>query len=127
MLISFESKRSFEAICVAMEPTVQKHKFGIIATHNMKETMAKKGVSFERDCVIYEICNPHQAKKVLESKMEVSTALPCRVVVYPEGDKVKIVTLRPTEMLSIFGAPHLAAVAKEVEEVIVSIMKEVAG
>jgi uncharacterized protein (DUF302 family) len=127
MLIVVESRKSLKDVCAAMEPIVQKHKFGVIATHNMKEMMAKKGVAFDKDCVIFEICNPHQAKRVLESRMEVSTALPCRVAVYGEGDKVKIATLKPTEMLSLFGAPELGPVAQEVEEVIVAIMKEVAG
>jgi uncharacterized protein (DUF302 family) len=127
MLYAVESNKSIEAVCAAMEPTVQKHKFGVMAVHNLKETLAKKGVGFERDCFIYEICNPIQAKKVLSSKMEVSTALPCRVSVYAEGGKVKLVTIKPTAMLAMFGAGDLGAVAEEVEQVIVAIMNEVAG
>jgi uncharacterized protein (DUF302 family) len=127
VLIAYECARPIEDVCASMEPTVQKHKFGVMATHNLKETMAKKGVSFEKDCFIFEICNPHQAKRVLEAKMEVSTALPCRISVYLEGGKVKIATLQPTAMLALFGAPELAPVAQEVEAAIIAIMREVAG
>jgi uncharacterized protein (DUF302 family) len=59
--------------------------------------------------------------------MEVSTALPCRVSVYAEGGKVKLVNIKPTAMLAMFGAGDLGAVAEEVEQVIVAIMNEVAG
>jgi uncharacterized protein (DUF302 family) len=127
MVLVVESNREIDEVCSAMEPTVQKHKFGVMTTHNLKETMANKGVSFEKDCYIFEICNPHQAKRVLEARTEVSSALPCRISVYREGGKVKIVTLKPTEMLAIFDAPELAPVAQEVEDTILSIMKEVAG
>jgi len=127
MVIVYESNKSIEEVCAAMEPAVHKHKFGVMTTHNLKETMAKKGVDFDKECLIFEICNPHQAKKVLDSRLEVSSALPCRVSVYREGGRVKIATLRPTVMLAAFNAPELAPVAQEVEDVILSIMKEVAG
>lgn len=126
MLFHVDSSKSIEEVCAGMEPVVQKHKFGVMTVHNLKETMAKKGVQFDRDCYIFEICNPNQAKKVLESKMEVSTLLPCRVSIYKEGDKVRIAMLKPTAMINFFSAPNLQPVAEEVESVIVSIMKEVA-
>ncbi len=126
MLIILESKKPLAEVCAAMEPTVQKHKFGVLGTHNLKEAMAKKGVQFSRECIIFEICNPVQAKKVLEEKMEISTALPCRVSVYEEGGRVKIATMKPTEMLALYQTPSLAPVAREVEETILSIMREVA-
>jgi uncharacterized protein (DUF302 family) len=126
MLIVVESKKSFADVCAAMEPAVQKHGFGILAIHNLKETMAKKGVAFDRDCFIFEVCNPVQAKRVLESKLEVSTALPCRVSVYQEEGKVKIATIKPTEMLAAYHAPDLEPVAREVEQTITSIMREAA-
>jgi uncharacterized protein (DUF302 family) len=88
--------------------------------------MAKKGVAFDRDCYIFEVCNPVQAKRVLESRMEVSTALPCRISVYQEGDRVKLATLKPTKMIAAFQAPDLEPVALEVEKTIAAIMREAA-
>ncbi len=126
MLMIVESDKSLKDICDAMEATVQKYKFGILGVHNLKDTMAKKGVPFERDCFIFEICNTNQAKKVLEAKMEISTALPCRVSVYEERGKVKIATIRPTEMLALYRSPELGSVAQEVEDTIAAIMREVA-
>ncbi len=78
--------------------------------------MADKGVQFGPQCRIIELCNPMQAKIVLESNMTISSALPCRVSVYQEEGKVKIVTLRPTLLLGIFGNPDLEPVAKDVED-----------
>jgi uncharacterized protein (DUF302 family) len=122
-----ESKKSLADVCAAMEPTVMSHKFGVLGMHNLKETMAKKGIAFERDCYIFEVCNPVQAKKVLEAKMEISAALPCRISVYQEGEKVKIATIKPTEMLAGYDVPELRLVAQEVEQTITDIMRELAG
>ena len=45
--------------------------------HNLKETMAKKGVEFARECLIFEVCQPQQAKKVLEQNERLDrTAMP---------------------------------------------------
>lgn len=126
MLIIVESKKSLAEVCDAITPAAQKHKFGVLGTHNLKETMAKKGVAFDRDCYIFEVCNPVQAKRVLESRMEVSTALPCRISVYQEGDRVKLATLKPTKMIAAFQAPDLEPVALEVEKTIAAIMREAA-
>ena len=124
MLFEVESKKTIDQVCQDLEKAVVAHKFGVMTVHNLKETMNKKGVPFERECRIFEVCNPHQAKKVLEREMEISTALPCRISVYTEGDKVKLATLKPTVLVSQFNSPDLQPVAKEVEEILIQIMKE---
>ncbi|MEO8338116.1 MAG: DUF302 domain-containing protein [Nitrospirota bacterium] len=95
--------------------------------HDLKETMAKKGVEFERECLIFEVCQPQQAKKVLDQNMSVSTALPCRISIYEEGGKTILATLKPSTLLAMFNAPQLKVVAQEVEDTIVKIMKEAAS
>lgn len=92
----------------------------------MKETMAKKGVAFEPECLIFEVCQPQQAKKVLDQNMSVSTALPCRISIYEENGKAILATLKPTTLLAMFNTPQLEGVAREVEDTIVKIMNEAA-
>ena len=127
MLYVVTSDKSLGQVCADLEEAVVAHKFGLMATHNIRETMAKKGVDFDRECRIFEVCNPHQAKKVLESRMEVSTALPCRISVFEEGGKVKLATMKPSMMLGIFDAPDLDPVAAEVETSMMAIMQDAAG
>jgi len=106
---------------------VQANHFGVMQVHNLKETMVKKGVAFERECLIFEVCQPQQAKKVLDQNMSVSTALPCRISIYEEGGKAILATLKPTTLLAMFNTPQLEGVAQEVEDTIVKIMKEAAS
>ena len=74
--------------------------------------------------MIFEVCNPLQAKKVLEANGAVSTALPCRISVYRSGDVYKLATILPTAMMKIFGSPELEPAAREVEEVVTAMMRE---
>ena len=59
--------------------------------------------------------------------MSISTALPCRISLYQEGDRVKIATLRPTQTLGLFNVPDLATVAQDVEKDILAMIDEAAG
>ncbi len=127
MLIKFPTDKTVSEAATALQAAVQNNRFGVMQVHNLKETMARKGVEFDRECMIVEVCQPQQAKKVLEENMSVSTALPCRISIYDEGGKTILATLKPTALLAMFNAPHLAGVAREVEDTIVKIMKEAAS
>lgn len=127
MLYRVKSKKSTAQIAQDLQAIAQKHKFGVLAVHDLKAKLKEKGVDFDRECLIFEVCNPQQAKQVLEVDSAISTALPCRIAIYPEGDGVTLSTIRPTAMIEMFKAHELAAVAKEVETVIVRIMDEAAS
>jgi uncharacterized protein (DUF302 family) len=126
MLFEIQSNKNLEAIDLGLQEAAARHQFGIITVHNLKETMAKKGVEFDGECLVYEVCNPHQAKKVLEANGAVSTALPCRISVYRSGGGYRLATILPTALMKIFATPSLVPVAREVEAVIVAMMKEAA-
>ena len=124
MLFELKSQKTLEAIGKGLEESAARHKFGIVAVHDLKETMKKKGVDFAGECHVFEVCNPHQAKKVLEENGSVSVALPCRISVYRDGDHYKIATMLPTALMALFHSPNLEPVAKEVEQVVVAMMRE---
>jgi uncharacterized protein (DUF302 family) len=126
MLFEIPSTKTLEEIGRGLEEAAARHKFGIIATHDLKETMKNKGVEFAGECRIYEVCNPHQAKKVLEADGSISTALPCRISVYRAGEQYRIATLLPTALMEMFGKPELEPVAREVEAVIKAMIEEAA-
>ncbi len=123
MLYIKESAGSVDEVCKKIQEACVRNKFGVIAVIDLKEKLESKGVPFGTQCRIIEVCNPGQAKKVLESNMAISTALPCRISVYGEAGKTKITTLRPTAVLNLFGNPELETVAKEVESTIIRIIE----
>lgn len=124
MLIKLSTDKTVNEAAIALQSAVQTNHFGVMQVHNLKETMMKKGVEFAHECLIFEVCNPQQAKKVLVENMSVSTALPCRISIYEEGGKTILATLKPTSLLAMFNTPQLKEVAQEVEDTIVKIMEE---
>lgn len=128
MLHTVHTHNPLEKIEQQLQDSAARHKFGILTVHDLRETMQKKGVEFASDVRIYEVCNPVQAKRVLEANGAVSTALPCRISVYqaPEGGYT-LATLLPTELMKLFGEPSLAPVAEEVEAVLKQMMADAAA
>ncbi len=126
MLYEVTTDKALCEIEAGLQESAARHQFGILTVHDLKATMAKKGVEFDGECVIYEVCNPHQAKKVLEENGAVSTALPCRISVYEKDGERRIATLLPTALIGMFGSPALEPVAREVEDSIKAIMVEAA-
>jgi uncharacterized protein (DUF302 family) len=126
MLIKVTTEKTIEAAAAALEAAVLANQFGVMHVHNLKETMQKKAIEFSQECLIFEVCNPLQAKKVLEANMSVSTALPCRISIYLEDGKTTLATLKPSTLLAMFDTPQLAGVARDVEAVMVKIMQEAA-
>jgi uncharacterized protein (DUF302 family) len=127
MFITVRSKNSIGEVRQKFEDASSGKKFGVQAIHNVTATLEGKGLVFDRKLYIYEICNPGYAKKVLDTNIRISTALPCRVSIYLDGKDVVLETLKPTVLLPMFNEPSLEGTAIEVEAAVTEIMKEAAG
>lgn len=122
-----ESAKSVDQAVAALHEAVPAHGFGILHIHNLKETMAKKGVAFDHDCQILDVCNPGKAKAVLSEDMAMSLVLPCKISVYEEGGKTHIGMVRPSALLGVMSdSPAMASVAAEVEATLIAIISAAA-
>lgn len=121
------SHRSLEEIDAALKAAAARRAFGVLGLHDLRDTLHNKGLEFDPVCLVYEVCNPHQAKSVLETNAAVSSALPCRISVCGHPGAYKLFSIRPTALLSLFQEPALSAAANEVERTIRGIMEEAAG
>lgn len=124
MLFKVSSNKSVTEAAAALQSAVEANHFGVMQVHDLKQTMMKKGVELGRECLIFEVCQPQQAKKVLDEDMGISTALPCRISIYEEAGKTILATLRPTALLAMFDVPQLDTVAQDVETTILRIMRQ---
>ena len=126
-MITASTTKSISEASAALRAAVEDNDFGVMQVHNLKDSMWKKGVELGRECLIFEVCQPQQAKKVLDQNMSVSTALPCRISIYEENGEAILATVKPTTLLAMFNTPQLEGVAREVEDTIVKIMNEAAS
>ncbi len=127
MVFEIRSARTLEDIDARLKDSAARHKFGVLAVHDLQAKMKEKGVDYGKACVVYEVCNPHQAKVVLEGNPAISSALPCRVSVIGEAGAYRITTLRPTALIDMFTAPaSVREVARQVENDLLAMMRDAA-
>lgn len=119
------TSKSFSQAASDLESAVIRLGFGVLHVHDLGTTLRSKGVEFNEECKVFEVCNPAQAAKVLAADMRLNMALPCRISVFTEKGKTKIGLIKPVQMLSALSQDAaLAQVAKEVEEKTIQMVDE---
>ena len=100
--------------------------FGVLTTIDVKATLKKKlDVDF-RPYMILGACNPNYAYQALQAEPHIGTMLPCNVIVQETGDDgVEISAVDPIASMSAIENPDLAAVAKNVEDLLKKVIDEI--
>ncbi|PCH60578.1 MAG: hypothetical protein COC05_03965 [Gammaproteobacteria bacterium] len=120
-----ETDKSFEQASVALESAVARNGFGVLHVHDLGAALLGKGIPFEEQCKVFEVCNPLEAAKVLSLDMRLNMALPCRISVFTEKGKTKIGLIKPQQMLSALSQdPSMVQIGTEVEEKIIRMVDE---
>ncbi len=118
---SKELEGDFEEIEARVREELKKRGFGVLTEIDVKKTLKEKLNVDHPEYKILGACNPPFSHKVLEREKEVGALLPCNVLIYKDGDKIKVSTILPTSQMNIIGDEEIENIAKEVE----SLLKEV--
>ena len=116
-------KTLIEAI-ESVKISLSNHQFGVLHELNFKDTLTAKGVAFDQEFHLLEVCNPHKAKEVLDQHLEMAFFLPCKIGVYQKSGQTYIGMPLPTKLMGMVGNMELLEVAQEVEDVLVAAIEE---
>jgi uncharacterized protein (DUF302 family) len=120
-----ETDKSFDQASIDLAAAVVRHGFGVLHIHDLGGTLRSKGMAFDEECKVFEVCNPGQAAKVLSTDMRLNMALPCRISVFTDKGQTKIGLIKPIPMLSMLSQDAaLVQVAQEVEEKTIQMVDE---
>ena len=126
MIMSVTSAKSLHELDQDFRKALQRHKFGVLSVLDLKQTLGNKGIVLERECRVYDICNPQAASTALNTDMSVSVVLPCRVSVYQDGKTLTIATVKPTDLTKAADLNGVAELATENEREVFTMMREAA-
>ncbi|GGD48423.1 DUF302 domain-containing protein [Paenibacillus nasutitermitis] len=90
--------------------------FGVLWELDMRGKLAEKGVEFDRDYYIIEVCNPAEAKRVLTENPLVGYFLPCKMAIYEENGKTKMGMPKPTVLMGNIESKALMEIASNIEK-----------
>lgn len=125
MYYTVTTDKSFEQAASDLDAAVKKHQFGVLHVHDLGTTLRSKGIEFEDECKVFEVCSPAQAAQVMAIDMDMNMALPCRISVWRKDGQTRIGMIRPAWLLDqLNDKPQLADIAKEVEQATVRMIDE---
>ena len=99
-----------------LEASLKEEKFGVLWMFDIKEKLQEKGLEFQKEFKVLEVCNPDEAHRVLNENGMAGYFLPCKIVVYEDNGQTKIGMPRPTAMISLLNDNDMELFAKDIEE-----------
>jgi uncharacterized protein (DUF302 family) len=119
--------KSFDHACSDLEAAVFNCGFGLMAIHDLGETLRSKGIGLSEACRVFEVCNPQQAVLALEGEISLKVALPCRISVYTDAGQTLIGMIKSGEMPRSFAKdPELVNLTQQVEAFASAMINEAA-
>jgi uncharacterized protein (DUF302 family) len=106
MKITYKKKTtdSIELVVSRLKDNLESTNFGILWELDLKDKINSKGIEFENDYLIFEICNPQMAKEILNIDLDIGIFLPCKIVVYTENSETIIGMAKPTMLVDLVDA-----------------------
>lgn len=107
-----------------LQAKLKENGFGVLHIYNLKDIFKSKGIEFG-EYQILSVCSPKFAKEALDINLKVGALLPCRICVYDDKGKTKILLLRPTEAISLLGDVRLNPLSKTVEDILMAAIDQI--
>lgn len=122
MVYTETSNKSVQEVVNEIQEKISDYKFGVLHIHNVAKTLESKGVEFNEECQILDICNPNFAKLFLESDMTLSTIMPCKISVYSKDNQTYISMNSIVQLIDDIN-PDLVDEAQEVQKIVLDLIE----
>lgn len=116
---------SLEEVIPKLGDSLKNEQFGVLWQFDIKDKLQEKGVDFNKKFVVLEVCNPKEAKRVLEEEILSGYFLPCKIVVYEENGQTKIGLPKPTALISMLENDQLKEFAADIEKRLINCIDSV--
>lgn len=110
-----ETEKSVKKAIEDLQVSLKEEKFGLLWMFDIKDKLHEKELEFEKEFIVLEVCNPHEAQKVLNENEMAGYFLPCKIVVYEKDGKTKMGMPKPSALISMLDDPELERIAKDIE------------
>ncbi|MFD1606441.1 DUF302 domain-containing protein [Oceanobacillus luteolus] len=113
--------KNMEKAIKSLEESLKEEKFGILWSFDLKKKFQEKGLEFHKEFKVLEVCNPHEAQRVLNENEMAGYFLPCKIVVYDDNHgKTKIGMPKPTALISLLNDEKMKQFAQDIEDRLIS-------
>jgi uncharacterized protein (DUF302 family) len=105
-----------------LEKSLKEENFGVLWMFDIKEKLNEKGLDFQKNFKVLEVCNPLEAQRVLNENEKAGYFLPCKIVVYEVEGQTKIGMPKPTALISLLNEDKMKQFAKDIEDRLIRVI-----
>ncbi len=120
---TFETNKSVQETANAIKEIAPNYKFGVLHIHNIKETLISKGIEFQKECQVLDVCNPNIANQLLSEDLSLSCIMPCKVAIYNDNGQTTIALNSLVQLVDDIN-PDLVHIAQEAQGSLIKIIEE---
>ncbi|TDX49186.1 DUF302 domain-containing protein [Orenia marismortui] len=113
---TIEIDKSTQQAIELLKDNLKEEQFGVLWEFDVQKKLQAKGLEFNQEYYVLEVCNPQEAQRILNKNQLVGYFLPCKIVVYNDQGKTKIGLPKPTALIELVDNPELTAIAENIEE-----------
>lgn len=111
-----KTKKTLDQTLEALKKNLSDHSFGVLWELDFKDTLLSKGLEFDKEIKVLEVCNPARAQEVLNEYLDAGYVLPCKMVVYEEDDYVHIGMVSPIKLIDLLEHDALKEIGDDIEK-----------
>lgn len=120
---TFETNKSVDEVVEKIKEVMPNYGFGLQHIHNPPEKLREKGIDFNTECKILDICSPKIANEMLSADLSLSCVMPCKVAVYDNNGQTTIALNSIVQLVDDIN-PDLIEVAQDAQEIIENIIND---
>ncbi|KIL49138.1 DUF302 domain-containing protein [Jeotgalibacillus campisalis] len=119
-----ETNQNISEAIQSLEQQLSEEQFGVLWQFDLQGKLQEKGLDFNQPYHVLEVCNPKEAKSVLEENLLAGYFLPCKIVVYEEEGKTKIGMPKPSALVSMLEDEEVKKMAASIENRLIMCMNK---
>ena len=120
------SAKPHDELVQAVEAAAARRNFRTLHVHRVDQTLAEKGFHIPPYSIV-EVCNSAFAHRVITTHPPVGMMLPCRIVVYAQGDTNVVTLMLPSVIAAMMPDQDFGSVPHDVEKILKEVVDEVAA
>jgi uncharacterized protein (DUF302 family) len=116
---------SFKDAFDRLSTLLQEEKFNVLCSIPLSEKFKDKGIAFDEQLTICEVCNPFEANKVISLHEQAMFFLPCKIIIRTKNQKTMLEMALPTSLVAPFNHVELTQLAQSIEDTLIEAIKRV--
>lgn len=120
---TFETNKSVDEVIAKITEVLPTYGFGLQHTHNPPEKLREKGIDFNTECKILDICSPKIANEMLTADLSLSCIMPCKIAIYDDNGQTTIALNSIVQLVDDIN-PDLIESAHDAQEAVENIIND---